>query len=868
LRNQIEENKLAMQKYEKECQVFEAIRTKLLEELTDRDKLNRENDDLSSENALLNGLNNTLTLELKKYTNMESEITQMKEENRKMKSKIYALNTTRNHVPNAVKAEISPIRRPASTIESGSGYQAEREPPSSKRINAMEPDKGSHNSGENSSIIDGAGAAAAAITAGAAAGAAAAAAVAGAAAAVGSTVLLVPGAAGVAAGAVAVGLHAVVKNTQESDSKETVVHSYNLRPRQSKQENKEKKVPKPAVSKLPVGDAPAHEKSIIDEILDFDRRKPKTVSKSTVNSVVNSTTPSASGGGPPPPPPPPGGGPPPPPGGGPPPPPLPPVGGPPPPLAGGTKSLPKPFVYDFSDDKLDIHADDKYKDALKRYLEQFKDINSATPSTEPRGGTGNLGQVMKPSDLIKLEIRSLLFKNVIRLMSMLMITGKYDKTNDTYGKIAMEINDYIDDKTEIIGSDFQNILRNVFPEQKYVSTTLKIKAEQCENEQKKLMQEIGHKMIYSLTEIKEMISECFREIIFKFQSNDENETTDNINEIIDQLYNVYENHRNEIFDSVKNEKGSVILLQFTEKQKNDIIKNGTCELEKLQREQIVDLIFKDYNYDINNNLGSDVITLLNEINFFPHVLSDGITGFTNIKNKITQFYESKIHKKYLENITDNIDELVDFFKREMNEVSSTEKGNSEEIKTIQSIFSKTGVFDFEFNKCYFLMFNVVKLHLFTIVLRKFIEKMKEDYTVQQYTDYFTLVKTKNNYALQPDDDVKKVFFLVNIKKNVVQSIFEMLNSSTEGENTGFNKEFFTELQKCISTLDEFINQHDLKKNSATIKILNEYKLKEKKIAKENKSTSTGAPMDMILYSDTPPFPSATPTVFRLCSFLT
>ena len=448
-----------------------------------------------------------------------------------------------------------------------------------------------------------------------------------------------------------------------------------------------------------------------------------------------------------------------------------------------------------------------------------------------------------------------------------MITGKYDKTNDTYGKIAMEIHDYIDDKTEIIGSDFQNILRNVFPEQKYVSTTLKIKAEQCENEQKELMQEIGHKMIYSLTEIKKMISECFQEIIFKFQSNDENETTDNINEIIDQLYNVYEIHRNEIFDSVKNEKGSVILLQFTEKQKNDIIKNGTCELEKLQREQIVDLIFKDYNYDINNNLGSDVITLLDEINFFPHVLSDGITGFTNIKNKITQFYESKIHKKYLENITDNIDELVDFFKREMNEVSNTEKGTSDEIKTIKSTFSKTGVLDFEFNKCYFLMFNVVKLHLFTIVLRKFIEKMKEDYTVKQYTEYFTSEKTKNNYASQPDDDVKKVFFLVNIKKHVVQSIFEMLNSSTEGENTGFNKEFFTELQKCISTLDEFINQHDLKKNSATIKILNEYKLKEKKIAKE-KSTSTGAPMDMILYSDTPPFPSATPTVFRLCSFLT
>jgi hypothetical protein len=835
LRNQIEENKLAMQKYEKECQMFEVIRTKLLQELTDRDKLNRENDDLSSENAFLNGLNN----------NMESEITQMKEENRKMKLKIHALNTTRNYVPNAVKAEISPIKRQDSRIEDGSTYEAEREPPLSKRINAMEPDKGSHNSGENSSIIDRAPAAAAAAAA---------------VAAVGSTVLLVPGAAVVAAGAVAVGLHAAVKKTQESNSKkqETGVHPYDLRPRKSQQENKEKKVHKPAVSKLPVGDAPAHEKSIIDEILDFDRRKPKTVSKSTVNSVVNSTTPTASGDGQPPPPPPPGGGPPP-----------PPAGGPPPPPGGGTKSLPKPFKYDFSDDKLDIHADDKYKDALKRYIDQFKDINSATPSTEPRGGTGgtgNMGEVMKPSDLIKIEIRSLLFKNVIRLMSMLIITGKYDKINDTYGKIAMEIHDYIDDKTEIIGNNFQSILRNIFPEQKYVSKP-KITPENCEEEQKELLQKVGQKMKYSPTEIKNMISACFGKIISTFQDNNENETKDNINQIIDHLYNVYEIHRKEIFESVKKENGNVILLQFTDQQKIEIINKGTCALQKPQQKQIVELIFKDYDYDINDKLDSDVITLLDEINFFPHVLSDGITGFTNIKNKIIQFYESKIHKKYLENITDNIDELVVFFKREMNEVSNTEKGTSDEIKTIKSIFSKTGVLDFEFNKCYFLMFNVVKLHLFTIVLRKFIEKMKEDYTVQQYTEYFTSETTKNNYASQPDDDVKKVFFLVNIKKHVVQSIFEMLNSSTEGEHAGFNKEFFTELQKCISTLVEFINQHDLKKESTNMKSLNEYKLKEKKIAKE-KSTSTGAPMDMILYSDTPPFPSATPTVFRLCSFLT
>jgi hypothetical protein len=192
-----------------------------------------------------------------------------------------------------------------------------------------------------------------------------------------------------------------------------------------------------------------------------------------------------------------------------------------------------------------------------------------------------------------------------------------------------------------------------------------------------------------------------------------------------------------------------------------------------------------------------------------------------------------------------------------------EKDTIEEMKTTTSAFSKTGV-DFEFNVWYLLPIKIVKFHLFTLVLRKFIEKMEEEYSDKIFTEYFDEIH-KNTSIPKPAIKVQKAFFLVNIKKNVVQSIIEMLNNSQEGENKGFNKEFFTELQNCIDNLDIFISQHDLQKNSETIKLLNAYKLQEKNHAK---STATGSPMDMMLYTDTPPFASATPTVFRLCSFLT
>jgi hypothetical protein len=202
----------------------------------------------------------------------------------------------------------------------------------------------------------------------------------------------------------------------------TVKHPYNLRSRTKNEENtvsEPKAGTRHPVSNPPPGAALTPQKSIIDAILEFDITNPKAAPKSNVKPVGNAN------GLPPPPPPPPGGGPPPP--------PLPPGGGPPHPPGGGTKAppkMPERFKYEFVDDKLDIHDDFKYFNELKRYVEHFKDINNnATPSTTPSDGVGNLREmkVVKESDLIKIEIGSLLLKNVIRLMSMLMITGQRQK---------------------------------------------------------------------------------------------------------------------------------------------------------------------------------------------------------------------------------------------------------------------------------------------------------------------------------------------------------------------------------------------------------------------------------------------------------
>ena len=72
------------------------------------------------------------------------------------------------------------------------------------------------------------------------------------------------------------------------------------------------------------------------------------------------------------------------------------------------------------------------------------------------------------------------------------------------------------------------------------------------------------------------------------------------------------------------------------------------------------------------------------------------------------FFDSKFYKTYSDNIPDKIDELVKFFKTEMNEINTKEK-EIEEMKTTTSAFSKTGV-DFEFNVWYLLPIKIVKFH--------------------------------------------------------------------------------------------------------------------------------------------------------------
>jgi hypothetical protein len=84
LQRQIANNRDAMQKYENECHKFEEIRRTLLTELNDRDEFHEKNMDLSSENLLLNGLNDTLNSQIK---HLELEFDKLIRENRRLKNR-------------------------------------------------------------------------------------------------------------------------------------------------------------------------------------------------------------------------------------------------------------------------------------------------------------------------------------------------------------------------------------------------------------------------------------------------------------------------------------------------------------------------------------------------------------------------------------------------------------------------------------------------------------------------------------------------------------------------------------------------------------------------------------------------------------
>ena len=83
-------------------------------------------------------------------------------------------------------------------------------------------------------------------------------------------------------------------------------------------------------------------------------------------------------------------------------------------------------------------------------------------------------------------------------------------------------------------------MKNIFPEQKYVSTNLGITGEHCDKQQREWMIEIKDKMKYDSEKIKETISNCFDKIKLTLDTSIEAETKDIINQIIDKSYTGYE----------------------------------------------------------------------------------------------------------------------------------------------------------------------------------------------------------------------------------------------------------------------------------------------------------------------------------------
>jgi len=789
---QIEQNKLAMEKWENECQRFEVIRTELLKELTERDKLNVEISQLSSENAFLSGEVDDLKLEVDTYRDMKLENDEMKKENKSMKSRIQTLKSTCDMLSKIISDSQgnSQKARQLSNSEASSVYKAKIDSPSKNTINAMDPDP-KHSMQRNSKNIAKAGAAAAAVAA------AAAAAVAGA-----TAVVTAPGVAGAAAVAAASAAAAAAANA--ATSKNPVG---NKTPPASKDQTQNDVINS-------TSNAATEPESINDKILHYFQQKPVSVSKPIVPMSPNA--------GPPPPPPPPSGGPPPP---------------PPPP---GIKSkndvstkqeikMPKPM--NFSNDKFDVHFDKDYVKNMKSYLAQFKDVSAnSTPPVNPSNNIMQLGDnnlFKKKPELIKDQIRCLLFNNVIRLMAILIISVPYDKESDKDGKNATDIYDFIERKTSII-ENFDDLLKSIFPQQKYKSTHKNISKDDCVTQQKDLMEKFKDNLQFTSEDIKSNISKYFSNIITKFGNDDKSETKENIDRIIDEIYNIYETN--------------------TETVQKDIIQD----------------IFEKFKFKTDENLDKDLITVLDQIDCYPTILYEGITGFNQFNSRNQESYNSKMKEFESESYDTNIDKILNYLKEKMQEITNEEKNKRGEKSQIESTFNSVSITTFELNENYLLLFKILKLNLFTLITNACIGKLTENYTIEQYDDYFNSQQKQFNWTEIASNEIKKTLFLVNIKNNVCDAILRMINCSDEPNFQGVNKEFDTVLRTCVEKLKDFVIKNNLGNNSEVVESLNEYKKRQNDLS----TKATGFPMDLILYSDTPPCASAVPTVFRVCSFLT
>jgi len=492
--------------------------------------------------------------------------------------------------------------------------------------------------------------------------------------------------------------------------------------------------------------------------------------------------------------------------------------------------MPNPTNYNYRDDKFDIHVQKNYFRDMKNYLDQFKDVSAN--STPPVNSGDNIiqlnnKQLKKPAELIKELIRCLLFKNGIRLMSLLIISEQYDKENDKLGKNASDIFEFIEKKMGIIENS-DELLKFIFPQQKYKSQQQNISKDDCIAQEKECILQIKNNLQFTPKNIKSKISKYFSDIITKFGDDDKSETKENMDCIINKIYDIYKE-------------------KYTE--------TG-------QEEKNIQYIFETFRFTTDENLENDLITVLDQIDCYPIFLYEGIRGFNQFNIYNEEFYSSKMKKFASDSFNVNTEKILYYLKKELAEIGEQEKNKKNEKLQIESIFKSVSI-EFELNANYLLLFKILKLNLFTLITKLFIGKLNESYTMNQYDKYFESQKKLFTWTEIASDDIKKTLFLVNIKKNVYDALKIMINSSYEHDFQGVNKEFDTVLRTCVEKLNDFVIQNNLRNNSEVVESLNEYKKRQN----DPSTKATGFPMDLILYSDTPPCASAVPTVFRVCSFL-
>jgi len=242
---------------------------------------------------------------------------------------------------------------------------------------------------------------------------------------------------------------------------------------------------------------------------------------------------------------------------------------------------------------------------------------------------------------------------------------------------------------------------------------------------------------------------------------------------------------------------------------NKIMKEHITEQEKTGQIELQKFIHE--RYSLKKIAESIDFRFLEQIDLYPQELNTAMLGVFKVKNRINLFYD-----------TFNIDiplksEEVRTKCGSMNEsIISCCTANTTEMEVIENNFSSLQL-KFKFNNSNIELLKILRFYIFTECLKKY------EYHMQTYEP-----------SLKKDPQT--------LKSEVYNGMLYILQNC----DNSMNKQLYDQLESCKGALEKFCEE--TKNVSAVV------------------NGALNAPVNMIFNLNTPPSVSATPTVFRLCSY--